>query len=474
MDTAFFYGIADVRAGRCGGLGGRRLAQLLASTDMNRRTFLKSTAASALILNSRAWGAASETDTHADDEILAQCQARIAQHRQSNVVLVLRDGTGKPIPRAEVKIEQTRHDFLFGCNFFMSGRLGEPALEDAYHTRFAALFNYCTLGFYWATYERERGRPDYDYTDRVVEFCARHGIRCKGHPLVWDHPAGSPRWLPEDSTEIERLSNARVREIVSRFKGRIDTWDVVNEPTHLAEQVNKTRMADWGRRLGAREYTARPLAMARAAHPNATLLVNDYRLEPAYRTILDGLRTDGKLQFDAVGLQSHMHDGCWPLRKAWEVCERYTPLGVPLHFTETTLVSGPRLGPGENWGATIPEGEVKQAEATARFFRTLFAHPAVEAITWWDFSDRGAWQGAAAGWLRRDLSPKPVYERMLALIKGEWWTNAESQPDVQGEVSLRAFHGQHRVSVTLPNGFTVDKGIHVQRGKPNRFELTVG
>lgn len=440
---------------------------------MNRRTFLQTTAASAIGLSCQAWSAESKRPRADDDEILAHCQSRIAKHRQSDAVLLLRDGAGKAISRATVKVEQTRHDFLFGCNFFQFGRMGDPTIEEAYRAKFTAMFNFCTLGFYWATYEYERSRPNYDYTDRVLEFCAQQGIRCKGHPLVWDHRAGSPAWLPDDLKEIERLSNARVRAIVSRFKGRLDTWDVVNEAAHLPEKVNQTKMAKFGAALGSVPYTVTPMKIAREANPQATLLVNDYRTGQDYYRVVEGLRESGRLLCDVVGIQSHMHDGLWPLQKAWEICDRFAAFDVPLHFTEATLVSGPRLGPGENWGATTLEGETKQAEDTVRFYRTLFAHPAVEAITWWDFSDRGAWQRSAAGWVRKDQSPKPVYDRMLALIKGEWWTKTETQPDAQGQVSLRAFHGQHRLTVTLPSGLKVEKEIHVQRGKPNRFELTV-
>ena len=109
-------------------------------------------------------------------------------------------------------------------------------------------------------------------------------------------------------------------------------------------------MADWAAALGAVPYVAEHLKVARAANPQATLLVNDYRIEPAYYKILDSLRDNGKLLFDAVGIQSHMHDGVWPLHKVWDTCDTYSKLGLPLHFTETTIVSGPRKGPGENWG----------------------------------------------------------------------------------------------------------------------------
>jgi GH35 family endo-1,4-beta-xylanase len=306
-----------------------------------------------------------------------------------------------------------------------------------------------------------------------VAWTREHGLTCKGHPLVWDHPASSPNWLPDDPKEIERLSTTRVREIVSRYQGRIDIWDVVNEATHLADKPNKTKMADWAAGLGAVPYVAEHLKVARAANPQATLLVNDYRVEPAYYKILDSLRDNGTPLFDTIGIQSHMHSGVWSLRKVWDTCDSYSKLGLPLHFTESTIVSGPRKGLGENWGETTAQGEARQAELTVKFYTTLFAHPAVHAITWWDFSDLGAWQGAPAGWLRRDMSTKPVYERLMSLIKGDWWTTTEGTTDARGEVKVRAYYGTHRITTQLPDGQTVAKEIHLERGDKNQFELTI-
>lgn len=442
------------------------------ASGLTRRAFIR-TAASACFLPvcSRAAGNR-DGATASDEDILARCADGIERHRKSEVLLALRDAQDKPVTRAAVTVEQTRHDFLFGCNFFMFGRLGDPDREDAYRARFCDVFNYATLGFYWATYEAQRGRPNYDYTDRVVECCSRHGIVCKGHPLVWDNPAGSPNWLPEDNAEIQRLSQARVREIVTRFKGRIGFWDVVNEPTHLPDGRNRTRMARWGREVGPVAYTAQHLKVARDANPAATLLVNDYRLDAPYYRILEKLREGEKPMFDAVGLQSHMHGDVWPLRKVCDAADLYGRLGLPVHFTETTILSGGRAG-GRGWGDTTPEGEERQAGQTARFYTALFAHPAVRAITWWDFSDAGAWQRAPAGWLRRDMTPKPVYERLHRLIKRDWWTRLEAAPDAQGHVSLRAFHGTHRVTVKLPNGVQTQRDIQVSAGQPNRFELAL-
>ena len=342
---------------------------MLFAVGMNRRAFLKSGgSAAALLLSRPAWCAAREKPKAGDQEILAGSAERIEQHRKGDGIIVVRDAKSKPVRGARIRVDQVRHDFLFGCNFFMFGHCGAPELEEQYRQRFAALLNYCTLGFYWAAYERVRGKPNYEYSDQVAAWVHEHGITPKGHPLVWDHPAGSPRWLPDDPKEIERLSMQRVRDIVARFQGRIDIWDVVNEATHLKDKPNKTKMADWAAAKGAVPYVEEHLKVARAANPRATLLVNDYRIDPPYYHILERLQENGKPLFDCIGIQSHMHDGVWPLHKAWDTCETYSKLGQPLHFTESTIVSGPRKGPEENWGPTTPEGEARQAEATAKFY----------------------------------------------------------------------------------------------------------
>jgi endo-1,4-beta-xylanase len=286
---------------------------------MNRRAFLKtSAAATALLATSPVRAAPQAGHAASDDEVFAEAKDRIAKHRQGNGVVTVRDANRNPVPGAIVKVEQLRHDFLFGCNFFMFDRVREAEREEKYRRRFAALFNYATLGFYWGAYEPQRGAPNYDYTDKVVDWCRRQEITCKGHPLAWDHPASAPRWLTDDIAEVERLSTARVREIITRFKGRIDIWDVVNEPTDLKRFKNP--MNAWAQKLGAVAFTRLHLGVARHANPRATLLVNDYRVDPAFHQILEELRADGKPLFDALGIQSHMHGGGWPLRKVWEVC----------------------------------------------------------------------------------------------------------------------------------------------------------
>jgi len=444
---------------------------------MNRRVFLTSTGKAAAGLAATSLlniTCAAEATDSTDEALLEQARERIARHRQADLSVIVRDSAGRPLPHIDVSVHQLRHDFLFGCNIFRLHRIADPEREDLYRARFADLFNFATTGFYWSNYERVQGRPDYAYTDSVLDWAESVGIEVKGHPLAWDNPAGNPRWLPDDPATVGRLSLERTAACVRRFRHRLRMWDVVNEPVHLGKANLQTRMSQYARTREAVAYVHEHLAAARQADPAATLLVNDYRLEPRYLEILEALRDDqGQPLCDAVGLQSHMHSNPWPLRKIWDTCDRYAPLDLPLHFTETTIVSGPRLDEGRRWGETTTELERKQADHVERFYTMVFAHPNAAALTWWDFSDDGAWQRAAAGFLRKDMSPKPVYERLHRLIRGEWWTNRIGKTDAEGVFAPQATYGLHRIQVHAPSGKVVERTAGCRVGKPNRVEVVV-
>jgi GH35 family endo-1,4-beta-xylanase len=412
--------------------------------------------------------------TPSDDELLCGAEARIEQCRKADAVVSLLDAAGKPLRGAKIEVRQTRHAFLFGCNIFMWGRLPDEQTEAAYRRRFAALLNYATLPFYWPMYEPRRGQPQHEPTERVARWCQQQGIAAKGHPLAWNF--ADPAWLPDDLDEIHRLQMARIDDCAAHFAGLIDCWDVVNEATHFdRDEFVKRRgpkhSAMW-QKYGQIPFTRECFLHARQAGPKATLLINDYRTDPAYERLIEQLVDEqGKRLCNVIGIQSHMHGGVWPNQKIWEVCERFARFGVPLHFTETTIISGDRdrkKAQTPNWVST-PEGEAYQAREVVRFYTLLFSHPAVEAVTWWDFTDLQAWQGAPAGFLRKDMTPKPAYDELLKLVKGKWWSNGTLEGGDRGEAGFRGFLGDYQVTVTVAGKEAVTKDFTLRKGDANRW-----
>jgi endo-1,4-beta-xylanase len=390
--------------------------------------------------------------------------ARIRKHRTAEATLTLTTASGRPLADQAVTVRQTRHKFLFGSNAFRIDPSDTVQLQRDYQKRFGELLNFGTLPFYWGSYERQRGQTVARRIRAMAEWCRDNGIRTKGHPLCW-HTV-SPKWAGELTVdEVHRLQLARITREVKGFAGLIDTWDVVNEAVIMPDfRGDKNPITPLCRKLGRVELIKQTFAAAGAANSEATLLLNDYDTSPKYEALIRDCLAAG-VKIDTIGIQSHMHGGYWGAKRAWQVCERFARFGKPLHFTELTLISGAMKksirwhGPRYDDWASTPEGEKRQAEQVAEFYTVLFSHPAVEAITWWDFSDHSAWLGAPSGLVRKDMSPKPAYERLMSLVKKKWWTGERKlTTDSAGRVKLRGFLGDYAVESGAGKGtFRLDK-----------------
>jgi GH35 family endo-1,4-beta-xylanase len=393
-----------------------------------------------------------------DRDILGRADERIQKYRAGRAVLRLVGSDGQPIVAGQqVKIEQTRHKFLFGCNIFKLNKCKTQADNAAYAQRFAELFNFATLPFYWWAYVPQQGKPLDARTEEILDWCRKNNIAVKGHPLAWNF--GDPKWLPKDADKVMQLQFSRIGRCVQHFSGRLDMWDVVNEATHWDREECWKRsplLSQAIGRTGMEQYVRLAFQAARKGNPKATLLINDYRTDSDYEELVLKELVDGRGRplYDVIGIQSHQHGEAWPVEKIWEVCERFAKYGKPLHFTETTFLSGRRgwklteKDAKFDWVST-PEGERRQAEEVERFYTVLFSHPSVEAITWWDFTDQQSWQDAPAGFLRRDMSAKPAYFVLNGLIKGKWWTKSQTTVQADGEAGFRGFFGQYKVTVEI-------------------------
>ncbi len=364
--------------------------------------------------------------------------------------------SGQPMQNQKVHLELKNHEFLFGCGAFdtipyTNEKKGDPFLKDRIE-QWLDLYNYGTMAFYWGEFEPTEGAPETVSRMNASKFLQQHGAKVKGHPLCWHTMCAD--WLMQyDNQTILDKQLRRIDREVSNFAGVIDMWDVINEVVIMPEFDKYdnaiTRICQ--------EYGRVPLVKAvfdaaKAANPKATLLINDFNLSDRYaQLIADCL--DAGVPIDAIGLQTHQHQGY--KGEAWleEVLERFAQFGLPLHFTENTLVSG-HLMPGhivdlndyqvKEW-PTTPEGEERQADEMESMYRLLFDHPLVEAITGWDFTD-GAWLGAPSGVLRADNTPKPSYHILHSLIHEEWHTSCDVVTDAEGYAEVCGFKGLYAVS----------------------------
>ncbi len=374
-------------------------------------------------------------------------------HRRANARLQILNPDGTPAANRPVKIDQVSHQFLFGCGAFDTVALQKVPSEQVKAAirrrmeKWLALFNYGTLPFYWGRYEPQEGKPDFENTMAAARWLRERGVQVKGHPLCW-HTACAPWLMQYSNEEILRRQLERVRRDVTAYRGVIGLWDVINEvvimPVFDKYDNAITRICrDKGRIRLVKEV----FAAARESDPDAVLLINDFNLSVSYEILLEGLLEAG-VPISAIGIQSHQHQGYWGLEKLNDVLERFSRFGLPLHFTENTLISG-EIMPAhivdlndwqvDSW-PTTPEGEERQAREIGEMYTVLFSHPSVEAITTWDFVD-GGWLKAPSGLVRADGGEKPAYRALEKLIHGDWETHETLVADGEGRVSFSGFKG---------------------------------
>lgn len=390
----------------------------------------------------------------------ATIEVRIEKYRKGTLTIQVVGTNGEPLPGTQVTLTETRSAFLFGANLLGLNLADTSDTQKAYQTRFTALFNYGTLPFYWGGFEPTQGQPYNAQLQDKAQWCFAHGIIPKGHPLIWNQVW--PSWAPDTADAAIPLLHARVADLIPRFSDTIHYWDVVNEASSGAQAQNPPNgESRWVVEGGAAKVVETALGWARTAGKGhtETFLYNDYDIGEANLALLTQLQKDKKMP-DAIGIQSHMHSGSWPLEKVWAVCEAFSRFGRPVHFTETTVLSGPKrdgadlMGPAAADWNTTPEGEAAQAASVTQFYTVLFSHPNVQAITWWDLSDKNAWGGAPAGLLRRDMTPKPAYTALMRLIHSKWWTQATGRADTHGAFARRVFYGDYTLTVTDHEGRT--------------------
>jgi len=374
------------------------------------------------------------------------------EHRRANAVIHLTTPSGEPVANQDVTVRQRRHAFEFGCAGFEVAD-SDPEFQDLW----LGLFDTATIPFYWGRYEPVRGRPRREELERSARWFADRGVRLKGHPLVW-HTVKAP-WVDElPLGEAEQVLRERIRREVGDFAGLIDTWDVINEVVIMPRFSNEpdgvtnaiTRLCA---QLGRVGMVRLAVEEARAPGTSPRLVLNDFDLGPEYEQLIAQV-LDAGVPIDAIGLQSHMHQGFRGQDQLLEVCDRFARFGLPLHWTETTLLSGD-LMPADiedlndhvvtQWPST-PDGEQRQAEEVIAHYSTLVGHPAVESITYWGMGDAHAWLGAPAGLVRADGSAKPAYRALREKIRGEWWLEeTPMRTDDRGRLEVTGFAGLYEV-----------------------------
>ncbi len=183
-----------------------------------------------------------------------------------------------------------------------------------------------------------RGEYDFSRVDELVEFAEAHDMVIHGHTLIWH--SCSPDWVENGNfsrDEAIEILKEHITTVVSRYKGRIKYWDVVNEVFDDAE----LRDTVWLRIIGP-EYIEMAYQFAHEADPDALLLYNDYGAEgindksDAIYAMAQDFVNRG-IPIHGIGLQSHFEIGGINFASVAENVARIGELGLEVQFTEVDI-----------------------------------------------------------------------------------------------------------------------------------------
>ncbi|XP_010432505.1 PREDICTED: uncharacterized protein LOC104716768 [Camelina sativa] len=386
----------------------------------------------------------------------------IQKERKKTVRIRAVNSKGEPIPEATISIEQNKLGFPFGCE------VEKNILENkAYQDWFTQRFTVTTFAneMKWYSTENIRGKEDYTTADAMLSFFKENGVAVRGHNIVWNDPKYQLQWLDSLSGhEFYEAVKQRIISVVSRYKGQVMSWDVVNENLHWSFFENRM-----GPKASHNIY-----AMVQALDPTSTKFMNEYNTLEEPRDSdssparyleklreLKSIRVRGNISL-GIGLESHFKTPNIPYMRS--ALDTLGSTGLPIWLTEVDVEAPPDV----------------QATYFEQVLREAHAHPEVRGIvTWAGYSPSGCYRMCLTDGNFKNLATGDVVDKLLH----EWGgfrrqTTGVSDADGFFEASL--FHGDYDIKIAHPltnsevsHSFKLTSDVSSSHTQPSSFTIRV-
>jgi len=257
----------------------------------------------------------------------------------------------------------------------------------------------------------------FERPDALVKFCTENGIAIHGHTLVWHAQTNNWFFQGGDKDVITKRLQNHISTLVGRYKGKIRSWDVVNEAisdggNDQTAQTENLRKSQWLSNLGPGFLTT-AFKAAHEADPDAKLFYNDYNIETGAKhgssmVLLKRLKAEGAPIY-GVGIQGHWSTANLPFAAIDKAISDYASLGLKVSISELDVTirgtAGGQLNAqgagaaggggrrGGRGGPASPQDLQAQAEAYAKLFTIFTKHKdVIDRVTFWGLNDRRSWR----------------------------------------------------------------------------------
>ncbi|MDB5532503.1 MAG: glycoside hydrolase [Hyphomicrobiales bacterium] len=242
------------------------------------------------------------------------------------------------------------------------------------------------------------GPKRFDSADRLLKFCAGNKIPMRGHCLIWNEWV--PQWIKSMTTaERQAFFDSYIEEVVGRYAGQLQSWDIVNEPFWPGHKApGGYRLGPWYDAFGP-GYVQRAFQRAAMADNKTKFVLNEAQTERdddvglAVRAgllrLVDELQHAG-IPLHAVGLQGHLqprypHD---PARFA-DFVHALAERKVEIYITEFDVRD-------DTFPDDIATRDAMIADTAEKFLNNMLRIPAVKTVIAWELADNYSFYTDAA------------------------------------------------------------------------------
>jgi len=277
----------------------------------------------------------------------------------------------------------------------------------------------------WWVVRRNQGTFDFRQGDEVVRFAQAHGMKVRGHCLLWARD--NPEWLAQGHftpAQLSLLLRDHIAHAMKHYAGQVFAWDVVNE---ALDENGDVRDSIWYDRPGigfagkGTLYIERAFRWAHEADSQALLFYNEAegeelngKSDAIYDMVRDFKRRG--VPIDGVGLQLHVSKLNLDVAGLQANIARIAALGVQVHITELD-VSIPLSLEGNPMNK---DDLIRQAQIYRSVARVCLQAAGCTAIQTWGFTDKYSWIGSSSHGSRgmalpldRAYRSKPAYGAIL-------------------------------------------------------------
>lgn len=362
----------------------------------------------------------------------AAAERQIERYRKGDLSINVTDDSGEPVEDAEVHIQMSRHDFIFGTVVDTGLLAGTDGSDDSdgktasYRRNLKELFNAATFrdGFHWIAWSNPEVREE---SEAALAWIRSLGLDLRALGPVVPTSLALPPKSEDDAGVPDVVRNAirtGIEATASELEEHVSAWYVFDKPRDNRESLEL---------LGLEEL-AGWFELIRSVAPEADLALNESDILAGdrmaeYATLLDNLVSE-EAPISRVGVEGQFGAQPPPIQVLSDRLDQLASFDLPLVVTGFDMVT---------------DDEQLRQDFMRDFLTLAFSHPSTEGFVFRHYWEESGGSDATAIY-RQDGTISPIGNIYRSLVLDRWWTDIVERSDVEGALTSRVFLGDYTIS----------------------------